>query len=119
MDVIEIKGLRVFGRHGVLEQERHDGQTFVVDLAVGIDLAAAAASDELNGSLDYAGLAERVAQAVAGTRFNLIETLADHLARVVLAQPGAAAVTVRVAKPQAPMDVDVDEVAVVLHRERT
>lgn len=116
-DRIEIRGLRVFGRHGVLASEQRDGQHFVVDLTLERDLSAAARSDALADTVDYGVLAERVAAAVNETRFDLIEALAGHVADVALAEPGVEAVTVRVAKPEAPLNAEVAEVAVVLRRE--
>lgn len=118
MDRIEIKGLRAFGRHGTLEVERASGQVFVIDLVLEVDLTRAASSDRLDDTVDYAAMAQQVAGAVAATHFDLIEALAAHLAERVLAAPKVAAVTVRVAKPQAPLSVVVEEVAVVLRRQR-
>ena len=115
-DRIEIRGLRVFGRHGVFAHERRSGQIFVVDLTLERDLSAPAASDALGDTVDYATLAQQVADAVRTTRFDLIEALAGHIADLALADPSVEAVEVRVAKPEAPMQVDVDEVAVVLRR---
>ena len=117
-DRIEIRGLRAFGRHGVYEQERRDGQVFVVDLTLQVDLGPAAASDDLADTVHYGELAQRVADAVTGTRFDLIEALAGHIADLVLDAAAVSSVTVRVAKPQAPLDVDVHEVAVVVQRFR-
>jgi 7,8-dihydroneopterin aldolase/epimerase/oxygenase len=119
MDRIEIRGLRARGRHGVFEHERRHGQTFVVDLTLQRDLSGPAGSDELGDTVDYGTLAQRVAEAVETTRFDLIEALAGHIADLALADPSVETVTVRVAKPEAPLSVAVDEVAVVLHRERS
>ena len=118
MDRIEIRGLRARGRHGVFEEERRYGQTFVVDLTLERDLSAPAGSDALGDTVDYGTLAQRVAEAVETTRFDLIEALAGHLADLALADPSVDAVEVRVAKPEAPVTVSVDEVAVVLRRVR-
>lgn len=118
MDRIEIRGLRARGRHGVFEHERRQGQTFVVDLTLERDLSGPAASDELGDTVDYGTLAQQVSEAVEQTRFDLIEALAGHLADLALADPSVAAVTVRVAKPQAPLSIELDEVAVVLHRQQ-
>lgn len=118
MDTIEIRGLRVFGRHGVLPSEQRDGQTFVVDLVLDVDLAEAARSDALDATVDYGRLAQRIADAVSTTRFDLIETLAGHLADLCLDEGRVHAVEVRVAKPSAPIPLEFDEVAVVLTRTR-
>lgn len=116
MDRIELCRLRAFGRHGVLASEQVTGQTFVVDLSLEVDLAAAGMSDDLADTVDYGTLADRVVEEVAATRFDLIEALASHLADLCLAERRVVAVTVRVAKPDAPVRADLDEVAVVLTR---
>ena len=69
MDAIEIRGLRAFGRHGVLDFERELGQVFVVDCVLEVDLTAASASDALADTVDYGLLAGRLAHAVTTTRF--------------------------------------------------
>lgn len=117
MDRIEILGLRAFGRHGVFAEEQEVGQHFLIDLILECDLSAAAASDDLADTVDYDALSRRIVEEVTGTRFDLIETLADHLAGVVLDDPAVTVVVVRVAKPEVRMPVD--SVAVVLRRERT
>ena len=119
MDLIQIRGLRVRGRHGVFEHERRNGQTFVVDVTLERDLSGPAASDALGDTVDYATLAQQVADAVANTRFDLIEALAGHIADLALTDPSVDAVEVRIAKPEAPLSVDVDEVAILLRRERS
>lgn len=118
MDRIEISGLRAFGRHGVLEREQEEGQTFVIDLALELDLGPAAATDDLARTVHYGELAERVVAAVAETRFDLIEALAGHLVGLALADPRVEAATVRVGKPQAPVDAVFTDVGVVLRRTR-
>ena len=117
-DRIEIKGLRVFGRHGVFEQERRDGQTFVIDVVLERDLSDPARSDALGDTVDYGTLAQQIAQAVSRTQFFLIEALAGHIAELALDDPSVDAVEIRVAKPSAPVQVALDEVAVVLRRTR-
>jgi 7,8-dihydroneopterin aldolase/epimerase/oxygenase len=63
-DRIELRGLRVRGHHGVFDHERRDGQDFVVDVVVWMDLAPAAASDDVLDTVHYGELAERVAAIV-------------------------------------------------------
>jgi 7,8-dihydroneopterin aldolase/epimerase/oxygenase len=118
MDRIEIRGLRAFGHHGVFEDERLRGQTFVVDVVLELDLETAGASDSLGDTVDYGTLAQQLAEAVEHTRFNLLETLAGHLAQLAVSDPAVHAAEVRVAKPEAPLSVALDEVAVVVRRER-
>src|SRR5271156_3734051 len=83
-DRIELRGLTVHGRHGVLDHERANGQDFVVDITVWTDLADAAASDDLADTYDYGVLAERAAAVIAGPARNLIETVAGAIAEDVM-----------------------------------
>lgn len=117
-DRIELRGLRVVGYHGVFEEERRNGQTFVIDADLETDLSAAGHSDRLDDTVDYGRLAERLAEVVRSTRFDLIEALASSLADVALEDPRVVSARVRVAKPQAPTEVDLDEAAVVVLRGR-
>jgi len=115
-DRIELRGLTVRGHHGVFEHERRDGQDFVVDLTVWLDLSAAAASDELADTLDYGALAQRAAEIVGGEPSDLIESVAGRIADDVLTDRRVRAVEVVLHKPQAPIPLQFTDVAVVLHR---
>lgn len=117
-DRIELTGLRVRGHHGVFSHERRDGQDFVLDLALEVDLTAAAASDDLVDTVDYGALAEGAAAIVGGPPRRLIEAVAGEVAAKVLEDERVAAVEVTLHKPQAPITVPFDDVAVVLRRER-
>lgn len=117
-DRIVLRGLRVRAHHGVHDHERRDGQDFVVDVTAWLDLAPAAASDDLADTLNYGALARRTAEIVAGPPADLIETVAGRVADAVLADPRVTAVEVTLHKPQAPIPLDFADVAVVLHRRR-
>ncbi len=117
-DLIELTGLRVRGHHGVFDFERTDGQDFVVDVALELDTAPAAASDELSDTVHYGELAEALAAVVAGEPVNLLETLAARLADVCLADTRVSAATVTVHKPQAPIPLSFADVAVTVRRAR-
>lgn len=117
-DRIELRGLKIRGRHGVFEHERRNGQDFIVDMTVWIDLARAAASDELADTYDYGALAQLAADIVGGTPRNLIETVGADIADRVIADERVHAVEVTVHKPQAPISQTFDDVAVVTRRSR-
>jgi dihydroneopterin aldolase len=117
-DRIELRGLRVRGHHGVFEHERRDGQEFVVDVTVWMDLAPAATSDDLTDTLHYGELAERTAAIVAGEPANLIETVGARVADMVMADERALAVEVTMHKPQAPIALEFSDVAVVIRKSR-
>jgi dihydroneopterin aldolase len=116
MDEITLTGVRATGFHGVYEQERREGQEFVVDVIVRLSLAAAAASDDVTRTIHYGELAERIVAAVERDPVDLIETLADRIASEVLEHPLAVSTTVTVHKPQAPIAVPFGDVAVTIHR---
>ena len=117
-DRISLHGLRVRGHHGVFDFERRDGQDFVVDVELELGLAKAAASDDVTDTVHYGELAGRLAEVVAGQPVNLIETLAERLAAVCLADARVAAATVTVHKPQAPIPHEFADVAVTVRRAR-
>jgi 7,8-dihydroneopterin aldolase/epimerase/oxygenase len=117
-DRIELRGLTVRGYHGVYDHERRDGQDFVVDITVWMDLAAAAASDDLADTVDYGLLAQRAADIVSGPPRKLIETVAGAIADDVMADERVNAVEVVVHKPAAPIPQTFADVAVVARRSR-
>ncbi|MBJ8345974.1 dihydroneopterin aldolase [Antrihabitans sp. YC2-6] len=118
-DRIELIGLEVFGRHGVFEHERRDGQTFVIDIVLWVDFAAAAASDDLADTLDYGRLADRAVAIVAGPARNLIETVAAEIAADVISDARVQDVEVTVHKPGAPIPHTFADVRVIARRTRS
>jgi len=118
MDVIELRGLRVLGTHGVLAEERSRAQPFEVDLDVEADLAAAGASDDLAQTLDYGRLAELVAGIVAGGHLQLLEALASRIAAAVLDDSRVQSVTVTVRKLRPPVPLDLASAGVRVTRAR-
>ena len=117
-DRIELRGLTVRGNHGVFDHERRDGQDFIIDVTVWIDLEAAAATDDLADTLNYGTLAERAAAIVAGPPRNLIETVSAEIAEDVMTDERVHAVEVVVHKPSAPIPLTFTDVAVVARRSR-
>lgn len=117
-DRIELRGLVVRGNHGVFDHERHDGQEFVVDITLWMDLSAAAASDDLTDTVDYGHLAQQAHDIVAGTPRNLIETVGAEVAETIMGDDRIAACEVTVHKPSAPIPLTFGDVAVVTRRSR-
>jgi dihydroneopterin aldolase len=116
-DRIEFTGLAAEGIHGVYSQEKVTPQPFVVDVRMFIDSAAAAASDDLEDTVDYATVASVVGRAVQKRSYALIEKLAVTIAMLVLEVRGPhRAVSVTVHKPQAARSIGVADVAVTVHR---
>ncbi|GGS16772.1 dihydroneopterin aldolase [Actinokineospora fastidiosa] len=117
-DRIALTGLRVRGRHGVFEHERRDGQDFVVDITLWLDLRQAAETDDLAHTVHYGELAERAAAVVAGPPRDLIETVAAEIAETEMADERVLAVEVTVHKPSAPIPLSFADVAVTVRRSR-
>ncbi len=117
-DEIELTGLRAFAHHGVFEHERRDGQEFVVDVRVSLDLGDASETDDLQKTIHYGELAEEIVAAVESSPVDLIETVAKRVADVVLQRPQATVVRVTVHKPNAPIAVPFDDVSVTITRGR-
>jgi dihydroneopterin aldolase len=118
LDRISVLGLRVFARHGVLAHERSEGQDFLIDAVVWLDTAPAAASDEVSRTVDYGALAGELARAAGDPPVRLIETLAQRLAEVCLAQPGVEEAEITVHKPHAPIPHPFCDVTVTIRRKR-
>jgi 7,8-dihydroneopterin aldolase/epimerase/oxygenase len=115
-DELALTGLECWGHHGVFEHERRDGQTFVVDLVLGLDTAPAAASDDLSATVDYGSLALAVRAAVERDPVDLIETLAQRIAEVCLLDHRVEWVRVTVHKPDAPIEATFHDVALTITR---
>ncbi len=108
---IDLRGISVFAHHGVFAQERSEGQRFIVDLRCGITHPAV---DDLPATVDYASLARRVHDLVADDPVDLIEIVADRVARACLEDARVEWVEVTVHKPDVEMPVPVADVSVTV-----
>ena len=117
-DRIRLTGLVARGHHGVFDSERRDGQDFVVDVVLELDLRGAAATDDLARTVHYGELASALADDVRGEPVDLLEALAERLLRTCLANPRVEAADVVVHKPQAPIPLTFADVAVTIRRVR-
>lgn len=116
MDEITIKGIRGFGYHGVFEDEKKNGQEFIVDLRIESDLSKAGQSDSLVDTADYGAIAIRTKEIIETGSFNLIERLASEIAHLLKAEFNLAAIEVTVHKPGAPVGIDFTDIAVTIRR---
>ena len=117
-DELTIRGIECFGHHGVFEFERREGQTFVIDLTLGLDTTPAAASDDLRDTVDYGSLVTSVQAAVETDPVDLIETLAQRIAGVCLRDNRVQWASVTVHKPDAPIEATFADVALTITRKR-
>ena len=115
-DELALTGLDCWGHHGVFEHERREGQTFVIDLVLGLDSRPAARSDDLSETVDYGSLALSVKAAVEKDPVDLIETLAQRIADVCLLDGRVQWVRVTVHKPDAPIEATFSDVALTITR---
>ncbi|MDA8442583.1 MAG: dihydroneopterin aldolase [Peptococcaceae bacterium] len=119
MDKLVLSGLQLRGFHGVLPEEQTLGQLFVVDLEMEGEFALAAASDNLDYSVNYAQAYKVVKLIVEERRFKLIETLAETIAQSLLEEfVQLQRVLVRVNKPHAPIPGIFSNVAIEVVRGR-
>jgi 7,8-dihydroneopterin aldolase/epimerase/oxygenase len=118
LDRVALRGLRARGNHGVFAREREEGQTFLVDVVLHLDTRPAAASDDLTLTAHYGMVAEEVTAIVSGDPVDLIETLAQRIADQCLKHDPVQEVEVTVHKPDAPITVPFDDVAITIHRSR-
>ena len=116
LDRIGVTGIAARGFHGVFEHEKRDGQTFIVDVILGVDTRAAAETDDLAYTVNYGAVAAAVVEIIEGEPFDLIETLAQRIADACLALAGVLAVEVIVHKPEAPVGVTFGDVTVSIVR---
>ncbi|TDV40707.1 dihydroneopterin aldolase [Actinophytocola oryzae] len=115
-DRITLTGLRVRAHHGVFEHEKRDGQEFVADVTVWLDVPD---TDDLADTVHYGELAERVAAVVGGPSRDLIETVAIEAAEDLMRwQPRLHAAEVTIHKPNAPIGLPFADVAVTIRRSR-
>ena len=120
LDRIEVTGIRAWGRHGVLAQEKQLGQQFVVDVILHLSTAPAGTSDVLSRTVNYAEVALAVHEEILGGPYDLVETLAEVIAHRILHDTGhplVRRVEVRVHKPAAPVGLPVGDVTVSIQRE--
>lgn len=115
-DRIVLEGVTAHGNHGVLELEKREGQTFIVDVTMEVDLSAAGRSDDLSETVNYAEVAAGVVARIAGPSFDLIERLAELIADDVLRNERVESVEVVVHKPEAPVGFPFTDVQVRITR---
>lgn len=119
MDKMYLSGLRFFGYHGALKEEQVLGQIFIVDLVLHLSLEEAGQNDDLTQSVHYGLVYEEVKKIVEGAPVKLIETVAHNVSNAVLLKFNhIEALTVKVIKPNPPINGHYDSVAVEITRGR-
>ena len=114
---IEIRGLSLYTHHGVSAAEREVGQRLVFDLSFDVDDCDATVTDEVEDTIDYGDVCQYVALAASERSFKTLEALCSSIADRLIERYGASAVSVRAAKPEPPIPLPVEEVAVEVFKE--
>jgi 7,8-dihydroneopterin aldolase/epimerase/oxygenase len=115
---IEVRGLSVHAHHGVHDDEREHGQRFLLDLVLVPSSTLGCETDRLGDTVSYGDAARIAADVAVSTRFDLIERLAAHVADTLLARLPLERATITVHKPEAPLGLDFEDVAVTVSRVR-
>lgn len=116
MDKIILKGIRFHGRHGVPEAERQVGGHYEIDATLGCNLVTAGTTDALTDTIDYAEVVTRIMEIGTQQSFQLIETLAEKIAAVILAEFAAEEIHLIVKKLHPPIEQPINCFAVEIFR---
>ena len=115
---IEITGLSLYTRHGVSEAERELGQRLVIDIAFELSDCDAMVTDRIEDTVDYGEVCDIVALAATERSYRTLERLAQVVGQRLMERYRCESVRVRAAKPEPPLPVVVQEVAVEVTQER-
>lgn len=118
-DRIDLTGIEVYAKHGVLQREQEKAQVFRIDVSAHMDLSRPGETDDLADALDYSVLALEIREVVGSESNRLIEKVAADVADAVLAHPEVTKTVVTIHKPNAPIDLAFDDVSVTIERSRT
>ncbi|MFR6537129.1 MAG: 2-amino-4-hydroxy-6-hydroxymethyldihydropteridine diphosphokinase [Lachnospiraceae bacterium] len=113
MEQILVQGLQVFGYHGVYEQEKEEGQTFLVNCVMDTSFASAIHSDDVGETVDYGTVCLFIKKYFEGKAYDLLEKVADELATSIMyAFPGIEKIQIQITKPNAPIPMEFESVGV-------
>ncbi len=119
MGIIRLKNMQFHGFHGVHDFEKEKGATFEVDVEMKADLSTPCETDDVSNTIDYDAVFKQVEHHVTRERFDLIEALADSIARSLMNDHDLETATVRVRKPEAPIEGTLDTVEVEITRSKS
>jgi dihydroneopterin aldolase len=116
---VELQGLSIYTHHGVSEAEQEIGQRLVIDVGFDVPDCDAVLTDRLEDTIDYAEVADIVALAATERSYRTLERLGHVIAERLMERFGSDSVRVRAAKPEPPIPLALEEVAVEVVRART
>ena len=117
-DRIDLTGIEVYAKHGVLDSEQERAQVFRIDVTAFTDLSKPGESDDLADSIDYSELALEIREVVGAQQNRLIEAVATRVADAMLGHDRVTRTVVTIHKPNAPIDMAFDDVSVTIERSR-
>lgn len=115
-DYIEVRGLQALGKHGLAPGEKDQAQPFEIDLNLYLDLSRAAATDDIDETVDYGPLCSRIVDLVGGESFDLIEILAEKIAAIAKSDDRVEKVTVSLRKLRPPVAAHLTSAGVTITR---
>ena len=119
MDKIRIDDIKIYAYHGVLPEEKRDGQDFFISAELELDLKSSGTSDRLDHTVNYADVTKLIEDTFTEVSYNTIEAAAESVIEAILAEYSLIQkVTIKVSKPHAPIDADFRDVSVELSRKR-
>ena len=119
MDKMYICGLDIYAYHGVFKEEKERGQRFIIDVTLELDLSKSGETDALNDTVSYADVCDLIEKVMQEKKCDLIEHAATRICTAILASfDKVQAVTIKLMKPQAPVESRISYAAVELRRER-
>ena len=116
LDHISLVGIEERGLHGMLDHERQDGQLFLVDADIYLDLQAAGASDQIADTVDYSQISTLISRIITGPPCDLLEKVATQIAEETLQLANVQAVRICLHKPEAPLGLEKEDVTVTIWR---
>lgn len=120
MEQIVIEKLQVYGHHGVYEQEKKEGQTFLIDCVLDVSFGKAASTDDLENTVDYGNVCLFIKKYFMEHAFDLLETVAESLStEMMYAFPGIHKMRLKIRKPDAPIPMEFASVGVEITKEWT
>ncbi|MDU7515451.1 MAG: 2-amino-4-hydroxy-6-hydroxymethyldihydropteridine diphosphokinase [Varibaculum cambriense] len=116
LDHISLVGIEERGRHGMLDHERQDGQLFLVDADIYLDLQGAGASDRIEDTIDYSQISALISRIITGPPCDLLEKVTTQIAEETLELENVQAVRICLHKPEAPLGLEKQDVKVTIWR---
>lgn len=119
MDKILIRDLKIFAYHGVNPEEKEQGQNFIFDIDLSVNMIKACFSDNVEDTVSYAKVIKTVTRVCTAEKYDLLEKVAQVVCDEILEEyPAVFNISLTLKKPDAPMKADFGWVGVSVYRER-